>query len=65
MLLKTSGITVSDEAELAGVKMLTMEGSTSGTLTVQAFSTSNDYGVIMPADQGTGALTNDGSGALT
>jgi hypothetical protein len=44
---------------------LGLEGSTSGTFTAQAAATTTSYTVTLPAAQGTGALTNNGSGVLS
>lgn len=47
------------------VGSLSLNGSTSGALTVNAAAVTSSYAVIMPAAQGTGALTNDGAGNLS
>jgi hypothetical protein len=42
-----------------------LSGSTSGLLTQTASAITTSYSVIWPAAQGTGSLTNDGSGNLS
>jgi len=42
-----------------------MYGSTSGTLTHSATATTTSYALTWPSAQGTGALTNNGSGGLS
>lgn len=66
-LIKTSALTVSDTADLAGVKTIAMSGSTSGTLTMQAAATTTSYAVKMPSAQGANGqyLRNDGAGNLS
>ena len=66
-LIKTSALTVSDTADLAGVKTIAMSGSTSGTFTMQAAATTTSYTVKMPSSQGTNGLylRNDGAGNLS
>lgn len=57
--LDSSGLTA------LGGAGLNIEGSTSGTFGLRAPATVTPYNVIVPAAQGTGALTNDGSGNLS
>ena len=44
---------------------LQFDGGTSGHMTFKVPATVTTYGVILPAAQGTGALTNDGAGNLS
>lgn len=66
-LLQNSSVTVSDTADVAGVKTLTMNGATSGTLTVQPAATTTSYTITLPPAQGAlnYFLRNDGFGNLS
>jgi hypothetical protein len=65
-MLQNSAITISDTADLAGAKTLTLNGSASGTLTLQPAATTDSYSVTLPSVQGGAGtfLRNDGTGAL-
>lgn len=66
-LLENSGVTLSDTADLQGVKTLALDGSTSGTLTVTPNATTTSHTLTLPAAQGNALslLKNDGSGNLS
>jgi hypothetical protein len=66
-LLQTSAVTISDTADVAGVKTLALSGATSGAMTVQPAATTTSYTVTLPGAQGAAAtyLRNDGSGTLS
>ena len=66
-LVKNSTVTVSDTADVAGVKTLAMNGATSGTLTVQPAATTTSYTITLPPVQGAlnYFLRNDGFGNLS
>jgi len=51
--------------QLAAGTTIKLQGSSSGALTLTPPSTITSYSVTLPAAQGTGALTNDGSGNLS
>ena len=66
-ILKNSAITISDTADLAGVKTLVMSGATSGAVTAKAAGTSANYTLTLPASLGTSGnflKLTDGAGAL-
>jgi hypothetical protein len=65
--LQNSAVTISDTADIAGVKTLALSGSTSGVLTVQPAATTTTYAVTMPAAQGglNSLLSNNGAGVLS
>jgi hypothetical protein len=65
-LLQNSGVTISDDNVVAGAKSFALDGSTSGTFTMQPPSTVSSYAVTMPATQGAkgSSLVNNGSGSL-
>lgn len=65
-LLKSSDVTISNTADIAGAKSLAMSGSVSGTFTMQPAGTVSSYAVTMPAAQGArgSSLVNNGSGSL-
>lgn len=52
-------------AGLVDMGFLQLNGSTSGVISSRAAATTTNYTVTWPAAQGTGALTNDGSGNLS
>ncbi len=60
-----NGIDVLQVGSGANVGYLKLAGSTSGTIQQQAAATTTSYTVTYPAAQGTGALTNNGSGTLS
>jgi uncharacterized membrane protein YkgB len=66
-LLQNSSVTISDTADVAGVKTLTMSDATSGTLTVQPAAATTSYALTLPAAQGVANtfIKNNGSGTLT
>ena len=66
-LVQNSTVTVSDTADVAGVKTLAMNGATSGTLTVQPAATTTSYTITLPPVQGAlnYFLRNDGFGNLS
>jgi nitrous oxidase accessory protein NosD len=66
-LLQGSSVTVSDTADLAGVKTVALSGSTSGVLTLQPGATTTNHTLTLPSAQGAASslLQNDGSGTLT
>ena len=66
-LVQNSTVTVSDTADVAGVKTLAMNGATSGTLTVQPAATTTSYTITLPPAQGAlnYFLRNDGFGNLS
>ena len=66
-LLQNSGVTVSDTADLAGVKTVALSGSTSGVLTLQPGATTTNHTLTLPSAQGEASslLQNNGSGTLT
>jgi hypothetical protein len=70
-LLSTSGAACSSStegtADLAGAKTLSLSGSTSGQLTLQAAWTTTNHTLTLPAIQGAAStyLKNDGGGALS
>ena len=66
-LVQNSTVTVSDTADVAGVKTLAMDGATSGTLTVQPAATTTSYTITLPPAQGAlnYFLRNDGFGNLS
>jgi hypothetical protein len=51
--------------ELTNIGALLLNGATSGTLTVQAAAVTSSYSITLPSAQGSGALTNNGSGVLS
>ncbi len=65
--LANSGVTLSATQDLGGVRTFAMNGSTSGTLTLQAAATTTTYTLTMPSGQGSAGtvLTNNGSGTLS
>ena len=66
-LLKTASPTISDTADLAGVKTLAMSGSISGVLTVQPAATTANYTLTLPGGvgaSGTYLKALDGTGTL-
>jgi hypothetical protein len=66
-LIQNSSVTLSDTADIAGVKTLSMAGATSGSLTVKPAATTTSYTITMPGAQGSADsyLKNDGSGTLS
>jgi hypothetical protein len=66
-LLKNSGVTITDTADIAGAKTLALSGSTSGALTIQPAAATTDHIITMPAEQGAAGtyLKNDGTGSLS
>ena len=66
-LLQNSGVTISDTADVAGVKTLALSGADSGAMTVQPAAATTSYTVTLPGAQGAAAtyLRNDGSGTLS
>ena len=66
-IVQGSGVSVSDTADVGGVKTLGLSGSTSGALTVQTAATTTPYTLTFPGAQGgVGTyLKNDGSGTLS
>jgi len=60
------GVTLNDKP-ISGISSLELNGSTSGTLTVQPAATTTSYTVTLPATQGASNtfLKNNGSGVLT
>jgi hypothetical protein len=66
LVVKSSDVTISNTADIAGAKSLAMSGSVSGTFTMQPAGTTSSYAVTMPAAQGLkgSSLVNNGSGSL-
>ena len=66
-LLQNSGVTISDTADVEGVKTLAVSGATSGALTIQPSATTATYSLTLPAAQGAASsfLGNDGTGLLS
>jgi hypothetical protein len=66
-LIQSSGVTISDTADIAGAKTIALSGSGSGALTVQAAAATSSHTLTMPAAQGAANsfLRNSGTGALT
>ena len=58
-------VAVFSSAGLELATAFTLDGSTSGAISLQAAATTTSYTVTLPSAQGTGALTNDGSGGLS
>ena len=65
-LLQNSSVSLSDTADLTGVKTLGLSGSSSGILTLQPASAVTDYTLKLPGIQGNSGqvMINDGSGNL-
>ncbi len=53
------------ELKLVDGQALTFEGAVSGAVTFEADPTTTSYAVTLPPAQGTGGLSNDGSGNMT
>ena len=66
-IIKNSSVTISDTSDIAGAKTLSLDGSTSGTLTLRTAAATVSYTATMPSAQGSAGtyLRNDGAGALT
>jgi hypothetical protein len=66
-LLQSSGVTVSDAADIAGARTLALSGATSGVLTLQPAATTTNHTLTLPAAQGAAGsvLQNNGSGSLS
>jgi hypothetical protein len=66
LVVKSSDVTISSTADIAGAKSLAMSGSVSGTFTMQPAGTTSSYAITMPATQGAkgSSLVNNGSGSL-
>ena len=65
--LSNTLITISSTSDLAGVRTLTMSGSSSGTLTLTPYSATSSYNLTFPQGQGSAGqtMTNDGAGVLS
>jgi hypothetical protein len=66
-LIQSSGVTISDTADIAGAKTIALSGSGSGVLTVQAAAITSSHALTMPAVQGVANsfLRNNGTGSLS
>ena len=66
-IVQGSGVSVSDTADMVGVKTLGLSGATSGALTVQTAATTTSHTLTFPGAQGgVGTyLKNDGTGTLS
>jgi predicted xylose isomerase-like sugar epimerase len=65
-LIQNSAVTISDAADVSGVKTLALSGATAGTFTLTPASTTVTYGWTLPDRQGSSGayLTSDGNGNL-
>ena len=65
--LSNTSITISSTSDLAGIRTLTMSGTSSGTLTFAPYSATSSYSLTFPPGQGSlgQTLTNDGTGVLS
>ena len=66
-LLQSSGVTISDTADLAGAKTIALNGSSSGAVTLQATATTASHTLTLPAAvgaSGTFLKASDGAGTL-
>jgi hypothetical protein len=67
-MIRGTGVTDYHSFDVTGVSFsgtTALKGSTSGSFSMQASATTTSYTVTMPAAQGSGALTNNGSGVLS
>ncbi len=66
-IIQNSSVTISDTSDIAGAKTLSLDGSTSGTITLRTAAATVSYTATMPSAQGSAGtyLRNDGTGALT
>jgi hypothetical protein len=66
-LIQSSDVTISDTADIAGVKTLALHGASSGILTLQAGATTTNHLLTLPDVQGAAGsvLENNGSGGLS
>ena len=66
-LLQNSTVTISDTSDIAGAKTIALNGSSSGTLTVQPAASTTSHTLTLPSAQGAvgTVLRNNGSGGLS
>jgi hypothetical protein len=66
-ILQNSNVTISDSAVVAGVASIAMNGSATGTVTLQPAANSSSHTLTLPTAQGAADtyLSNDGSGMLS
>jgi hypothetical protein len=64
--IKDSAVSISDGADVAGAKTLSLSGATGGALTLRPAAATSSHTLTLPAAQGGSGtfLRNDGSGAL-
>lgn len=66
-VIQGSSATLSDTGQLAGLKEVSLDGATSGTLTIKPSNTTTSHTISLPSAQGAAGalLANDGSGNLS